>query len=74
MLFINFSSEIAASFKYKYHELAKLYKGDSFSFLMVDIDAGSHALKVLIIIVTLKFIYSVYVLFVWLFPFNMYVQ
>ncbi|XP_022138717.1 protein disulfide-isomerase-like [Momordica charantia] len=45
MLFINFSSEIAASFKYKYHELAKLYKGDSFSFLMVDIDAGSHALK-----------------------------
>ena len=46
MLFINFSSEIAASFEYKYRELAELYKGDGLSFLMADIDASLHAIKV----------------------------
>ncbi|XP_023535802.1 protein disulfide-isomerase-like [Cucurbita pepo subsp. pepo] len=45
MLFINFSSEIAASFEYKYRELAELYKGDGLSFLMADIDASLHAIK-----------------------------
>lgn len=46
MLFINFSSEVAASFKYKYHELAELYKGNNLSFLMADIGVSSHATKV----------------------------
>lgn len=46
MLFINFSSEIAASFKYKYHEVAEEYRGGSLSFLMADIDFSSHAIKV----------------------------
>ncbi|KAE8649622.1 protein disulfide-isomerase isoform X1 [Cucumis sativus] len=45
MLFINFSSEVAASLKYKYHELAELYKGDNLSFLMADIGVSSHAIK-----------------------------
>lgn len=45
MLFINFNSEIAASFKYKYRELAELYKGDSLSFLMADIHVSSHSIK-----------------------------
>lgn len=80
MLFINFNSEIAASFKYKYRELAELYKGDSLSFLMADIHVSSHSIKVHnSVSLCYHCNFEVYLLFVlvsvvWLLPLNKYVQ
>ncbi|KAJ0024334.1 hypothetical protein Pint_08151 [Pistacia integerrima] len=45
MLFMNFNSEGADSFKSKYREVADQYKGQGISFLMGDLDASQGAFQ-----------------------------
>ncbi|XP_044480385.1 protein disulfide-isomerase-like [Mangifera indica] len=45
MLFMNFNSEGADSFKSKYREVADQYKGQGISFLMGDLDASKAAFQ-----------------------------
>jgi protein disulfide-isomerase A1 len=46
MLFLNFSHEVADSFKSKYREVAEQFKGEGISFLIGDLDASQGAFQV----------------------------
>lgn len=46
MLFMNFSNEIAESFKSKYRDVAEQFKGEGISFLLGDIEASQGAFQV----------------------------
>ncbi|GLT49837.1 hypothetical protein SLA2020_233670 [Shorea laevis] len=45
MLFMNFSSEAADSFKSKYREVAEKYRGTGISFLLGDVEASQNAFE-----------------------------
>jgi len=45
MLFLNFSHEVADSFKSKYREVAEQFKGEGISFLIGDLDASQGAFQ-----------------------------
>lgn len=45
MLFLNFSSELVDTFKSKYHDVAKQYKGKGISFLIGDLEASHGAFQ-----------------------------
>jgi hypothetical protein len=48
MLFINFTTEGAESFKTKYHEVAEQYKQQGVSFLVGDVESSQGAFQVCI--------------------------
>ncbi|KAM7507757.1 hypothetical protein LguiA_018210 [Lonicera macranthoides] len=45
LLFLNFSSAVVDSFKRKYYDIAKQYKGTGISFLMGDVEASQGAFQ-----------------------------
>lgn len=49
MLFLNFSSDLADTFKSKYHDVATQYKGKGISFLLGDVEASQGAFQVSIL-------------------------
>lgn len=50
MLFINFTTEEAVSFKKKYHETAEQFKQQGISFLVGDVESSQGAFQVYIIL------------------------